>query len=345
MKLHAYLLSGIVVLAAGLAAQSGQQAYQQSSPQGPPQPAPDLITSRGIQTVQAGDPATNLPWMPLGSGDLISITVRDCPELTRAFRVGENGTLSLPLLQGELQVGGMKPPDVEALIAAKVKAAHLLVNPSVTVAVMEYRSRPIYVLGAVRMPTIIQVIGEVRLLDVLTRAQGLAPEAGPEILVSTPQVGADGKRTMITRKVATRDLMHGADPTSNMLLTGGEEIRVPEADKIYVVGDVKMPSAVPIHEDTESTVLKVLAQCQGLAPYPQKEAFVYRTKPGTKEREEITIPLRLIVQRKSPDVTLLPNDVLYVPEAVGKRLTMAALEKISELGGATASGMAIWSKY
>jgi polysaccharide export outer membrane protein len=139
-------------------------------------------------------------------------------------------------------------------------------------------------------------------------------------------------------------LLHDTDGSLNIPLVGGEEVRVPEADKVYVFGNVKVPGALPVHDDTETTVLKVLAQCQGLTAFPTKLAYVYRLKPGTKEREEIVIPLHNIVKRTSPDVALLPNDVLYVPDATGKRVTVTTLEKMAEIGGSTLSGMLIWGK-
>ena len=42
------------------------------------------------------------------------------------------------------------------------------------------------------------------------------------------------------------------------------------------MGNVKMPGAFSM-EDTESTVLKILALSQGLMPYAGKEAYIYRS--------------------------------------------------------------------
>jgi polysaccharide export outer membrane protein len=148
----------------------------------------------------------------------------------------------------------------------------------------------------------------------------------------------------LTRHIPVHALLHDTDPSLNIPLVGGEEVRVPEADKVYVVGNVKVPSALPVHDDTETTVLRVLAQCQGLTSFPTKQAYVYRLKPGTKERQEITIPLHDIIKRSSPDVALLPNDVLYIPDATGKRVTLTTLEKLAEIGGSTLSGMAVWGR-
>ncbi|MDP9055650.1 MAG: polysaccharide biosynthesis/export family protein [Acidobacteriota bacterium] len=293
--------------------------------------------------LQAGDPDKNLPWLPLGRGDLISVIVSDCPELSRAFRIADDGSISMPLLEGKMYVAGKRPPEVEQLIAEAAKNQHLLVRPSVAVAVIEYRSRPVSVVGAVNHPLIFQAIGEITLLDALARAEGLNAAAGPEIVVTSQQGrGADSGMPV---KIRVRQLLAGKDPSLNLVLKGGEEIRVPEAEKVYVVGNVKMPGAIPVHDDVSTTVLRVLAQCQGLTPFSTKDAVVYRLKPGSTEREEISIHLSLIIKRKAPDAALLPNDVFYVPDATGKRVSLTALGKLGDLGGSTLSGMAVWSRF
>jgi polysaccharide export outer membrane protein len=332
MKLLYRSLVGILLIAFSLAAQADLPAA------GAP------IAPRVTPGVQSDNPATNLPWLAVGPGDLLGITVMDCPELSRAFRVAEDGSVTLPLLQNKLHVAGMKPPEIEQLIATAAKEQRLLVHPSVSVAIMEFRSRPINVVGAVNLPTQFQATSGMTLLDALSQAHGMTKDAGPEIIVTSFQTGPDGVRTSLTRHIAVHALLHDTDTSLNIPLVGGEEVRVPEADKVYVVGNVKVPSALPVHDDTETTVLKALAQCQGLTAFPTKQAYVYRLKSGTKEREEITIPLHDIIKRSSPDVALLPNDVLYIPDATGKRVTMTTLEKLAEIGGSTLSGMLIWGK-
>ncbi len=332
MKLLYRSVFCIVLSASGIAAQADLPAA------GAP-PAPRVTSG-----VQSDNPQTNLPWLAVGPGDLLGITVMDCPELSRAFRVAEDGSVTLPLLETKIHVAGLKPPEIENLIAKAAKEQRLLVRPSVSVAIMEFRSRPINVVGAVNLPTQFQATSGMTLLDAIAQARGMTKEAGPEIIVTSFQTSADGVRTPLTRRIPVHALLHDTDPSLNIPLVGGEEVRVPEADKVYVVGNVKVPSALPVHDDTETTVLKVLAQCQGLTAFPTKQAYVYRVKPGTNERQEITIPLHEIVKRSSPDVALLPNDVLYIPDATGKRITMTALVKLAEIGGSTVSGMAIWGK-
>ena len=45
--------------------------------------------------------------------------------------------------------------------------------------------------------------------------------------------------------------MDSSDPTLNIELEGGEEVRVPEAGRVYVVGNVKKPGAYLIKDGAE----------------------------------------------------------------------------------------------
>jgi len=213
------------------------------------------------------------------------------------------------------------------------------VDPFVTVTIAEYHSRPISVSGAVKMPLVFQAEGPVSLLEALARAQGLREDAGPEVLVSRSQPGPDGNAVMLTRRVTVRSLINEADPLVNIKLTGGEEIRVPEVSKIYVVGNVKKPGAFPVQDGSETTVLQILALTEGLEPFANKNAFIYR-REASGSKNEIPVQLDKILQRKSPDVPLIGNDILYIPDNRGKRIGVKAIEAIvAAASGAGAYGL------
>ncbi len=130
-------------------------------------------------------------------------------------------------------------------------------------------------------------------------------------------------------------------PALNVMLHGGEEVLVPEALKIYVVGNVKKPGAYPIRNDEETTILQLLALSEGLAPYSAKVAYVYRRTPGGT-KTEVPIELAKIMKRKSPDVPLQANDILYIPDNKGQRLTAETIDRLAGLGTATATDYIIW---
>jgi protein involved in polysaccharide export with SLBB domain len=109
-------------------------------------------------------------------------------------------------------------------------------------------------------------------------------------------------------------------------------VRVPEAGKFYVLGNVHRPGAFSITDGSESTVLKALALSEGQDHFTASVAYIYRPEVATNGRQEIPIELKKILDRKAPDVPLLPNDILYVPEATGRKATLTALDRITGIG-------------
>ena len=297
---------------------------------------------RAMSPAPSLNPDATLPAQPIGSNDLLWVSVADCPELTRNFRVSSKGMLALPLLRERISVAGKYPSDVETAIADALVKDEILVRPVVTVSVAEYRSVPVSVLGAVKHPITFQAVGIVTLLDALTKAEGLSADAGPEILVTKPQRAQDGESTGIVQRIPVKGLIDDANPLLNVRLFGGEEIRVPPAGRVYVVGNVKKSGSFPIQDGNDVTVLKVIALSEGLLPYSNKEAYIYRREGGKQNRDEIRVELNRILERKAPDVRLEANDILYIPDNKGRKLAAQTLDRIAGFGTSTASGVLIW---
>jgi polysaccharide export outer membrane protein len=277
---------------------------------------------------------SNLPTEKIGKDDLIGITVYDAPELTRTVRVGSDGDIRLPMLRQHILAAGLYPAELENAITAALTDENVLVNPVVTVTVVEYRSRPISVSGAVKKPVTFQATGSVTLLDAIAQAEGLADNAGAEILVSKPSSATNDKSVLLVQRIPVRDLMGGVNPALNLHLEGGEDIRVPEAGRVFVLGRVKKPGAFFITDGAESSVMKALALSEGLDTYPSHKAYIYRVEGGSGGRNEIPVDLKKIMDRKSPDVALMANDILYVPNATGARASMKVLETSVGIGAA-----------
>jgi len=282
---------------------------------------------------------SNLPVVKIGDNDLIGVTVYDAPELTRTVRVSSEGDITLPMLKQSIRAAGLYPEDLEKAIAAALTRDHVLVDPVVTVSIVEYQSRPITVAGAVKMPLTFQATGDVTLLDAISKAQGLTENAGSEILVSDQAPGSDGKPNTLVHRIPVRELLDGTSPELNLSLQGGEVIRVPEAGRVFVLGDVKKPGAFFITDGSESSVMKAISLSEGLDSFPSHNAYIYRLEGGTGGRNEIPIDLKKIMDRKSPDVPLMANDILYIPNATGTRASLKVLE--TSVGLAAAFGTAL----
>jgi polysaccharide export outer membrane protein len=286
----------------------------------------------------------NLPAQKLGIDDLVAVSVYDAPELTRSVRVEQDGAIWLPLLKMGVRAAGFFPRDLETSIAEALKSEQILVDPVVKVTVVEYHSRPISVIGAVKKPLTFQAVGTVTLLDALARAEGLSLDAGTEILVSRPQPSPDSRGEIsatLVERIPLNRLLKDADPAVNYLLHGGEEIRVPEASRIFVVGNVKKPGAFPVRAADDNSVLKLVALSEGALPYAAKLAYIYR-RDETGVKKEIPVEFDKIMQRKAPDVMLQADDILYIPDNKARRNTATAIERITSFGTSTASGFLIW---
>jgi polysaccharide export outer membrane protein len=285
------------------------------------------------------DQGANLPAQRVGANDLLMISVVGAPELSRQVRVTPEGSVRLPMLKQPIEVRGLMPLEIETKVSEALVAAEILVEPEVTVTIAEFASRPVNVAGAVKKPLTFQADGKTTLLDAITRAEGLSGEAGHEILVTRP--GKNGAPEF-TQRVSVLDLIERANPAANLRLEGGEEIRVPEVGRVFIVGNVMKPGSLLLNDGGGMTVLKALAMSEGLSRFAMKQAYIYRPTDGP-EKQEVLVELRRIMDRKSPDVALAAGDIFYVPDNRKGRLTSTVIDRVVAFGAGTASGALVLS--
>lgn len=291
------------------------------------------ISSSIAQQQQPNRPAVlenNLPIEGGGPDDLLLVTVNDMPELTRSYRIGKDGCLTIPSLKEPLPVAGLTPTAISKKIAQAIVRQQILVDPVVSVQVAEYRSHLVTVAGAVKLPGQVQVAGHMTLLDAIAAAQGVLPEAGPVVILTTANP--------VTRiSILLKQLMETPTPDINPVLRGGEEIQVPEAAKVYVMGNVKRPGAFAIRDGRNTTVLKILAECEGTLPFSKGTAYIYRQTGDSQTRTEIPVQLGSLLARKSPDVPLFGSDIFYVPDQKSKHIAAQVLDRIAQFGSSASS--------
>jgi polysaccharide export outer membrane protein len=283
----------------------------------------------------------NLPIQKIGPNDLVAVSVYDSPELTRTARVDSEGLIHLPMLKGGISAAGRMPAELERTIAQALIDEKLIVDPFVTVTVAEYSSRPISVTGSVKTPITFQATGPLTLLEAITRAGGVSTDAGNEILI-TRKAEPGRPASGLVQRVSVKSLIEARDPGVNLQLNGGEEVRIPEGGKIYVIGNVRKPGAYSMQGDSATSVLQVLALAEGLSPNAASQAFVFRREAGASTKNEIPVELKKILDRKAPDTVLTASDILYVPDNHGRRLGMAALERILMFGTTAGATALMW---
>lgn len=105
-----------------------------------------LLTCCFTSNAQQGN--LSMSQYQLGSGDKISINVFGQEELSLEVRLPDIGTINYPFL-GEIKLVGLTAAQVEQLIYNGLLGDYLI-NPSVSVAITEYR--PFFIDGEVKRP-------------------------------------------------------------------------------------------------------------------------------------------------------------------------------------------------
>jgi polysaccharide biosynthesis/export protein len=299
------------------------------------------LSAQGERSINQVSGLSNLQAKRIRSNDLINIEVYGSPELTRSARVASDGAVELPLVKQRINVGGLMPTEAAVAVAGVLAKEAIIIDPVVTITVAEYhQNEPISVVGAVKTPVTFQTNEDVTLLEAISRSGGLTPQAGPEILVSQGKEHINGGSSGLVRRISVKELIDGTDPNANPLLTGGEEVRIPEVGRVFVLGNVKKPGAFPSGDGNRgTTVIRLLALSEGLLPNARRQAFIYRQDSGVEGKNQISIELENILNGKAADVPLKSDDILYIPDNRGRRETLAVLEKMLLLGSGAIGGI------
>jgi len=247
----------------------------------------------------------------IGRQDLLEIRVFDVDELDQTVRVGDDGSISMPLL-GRLAVAGLTKSELEGLIARLLEERYVR-NPQVTVFVKEYESKKVSVSGSVKKPGTFEMLGDKTLLEMLSMAGGLDADPGKQIFIF--RQGENGATTRIP--VDMNQLVYEADPALNLAVAPGDIIYVPAIEKvrIFVSGAVKNPNLYEVPRDEPITVLKAITLAGGTTDRAaEKRVQIMRTDPSG-QRITLEVNLRKVKQGKAEDPILHRDDIVLVPAA------------------------------
>jgi polysaccharide export outer membrane protein len=191
-----FRLIGTLVVSCGLLVGCGG-----SEPPPPPQVQAQLPTAEQQQNAVAG--------YRLGAGDQVRVTVFRHEDLSGEFQLDGEGFFALPLV-GEVKGGGKTVRDLEVDIEDSFRDGGYLVNPQVSLEVLNYR--PFYILGEVNQPGSYPYVNGMTVINAVALAGGYTYRASQGSI--TVQRGGSN-----SDKVAV-------GPTSQVL--PGDIISVPE---------------------------------------------------------------------------------------------------------------------
>src|ERR1700741_3704986 len=249
-----WLAAGALVFAA-LAA-TGLVAPVSAQVTNSPTANPAVESVQGTQSPAAVAVASSQPddRYRIGPGDVLDIRIFNRPNLSRdAVRVEGNGMIRMPLIESEIQAACK----TEGELAAEISRGYIKYykNPQVHVFIKEYHSKQVAVIGAVNEQSRFELQRLLRLLELLTYAKGPSPKAGqtinivhapPSLICQAPNAASeDSGAALVSFKLS--DTMQGL-PAANPFIEPGDIITLPEADQVYVVGNVFTPLTIPLKE-------------------------------------------------------------------------------------------------
>ncbi len=246
----------------------------------------------------------------IGGKDVLQIVVFEEEDLSsKGIRVSNDGYITFPLV-GRVRVEGLTAYQVEQKLT-RLLAKDYLVNPQVSVHIQEYASKVINVLGAVKERGAIPLKGPSTLLEVLGRAGGVnIEEAGQNLTVLRL---LPGKRGVKNITINLDRLLKEGDLSQNITLQNKDTVFVPQADQIFVFGEVTKPGPYKLRARDVSVVEAIT-----MAGGPTRLAASNRTRivrvENGKERV-IQVNVESIIKGdKNQDILLRPGDIIVIPQ-------------------------------
>jgi polysaccharide export outer membrane protein len=256
----------------------------------------------------------------IGPGDVLDIRVFNRPNLSRdSVRVESNGNIRMPLIEGEVPAACKSEGELANDLAARYLKYYR--KPQVDVFIKEYHAREVALIGAVNEQGRYQMQRRVRLLELLTFAKGPSDKAGRNInIVREPHPeqceGASQEGGLIALRL---DATLRGEEQANPYVQAGDIITVPEADQVYVIGNVYSPKAIPMKEPI--TVSRAIAMAGGaLRDSKTEHVRIVRQATGSGSQAEMFVNLKMISKKQAEDILLQPNDIVEIPESTGRSM-------------------------
>ncbi len=311
----------------------------------------------------------------LGPNDVINVKVPGVPEFSEeSLKVQPDGKVNLPGIGG-VYATGLTFDELGVLLEEKL--AHYVRNPGVTISLKRSRPFIVQVTGAVSVPGSYEINTDTEttaafyddndtyverktpiLSNVLTAAGGVNYDADVEHIRIKNIF--DGN----TYEINLISLLEEGKTEQDIYLMSGDTVHVPRlpsplaVDKekyekfraatfaykevpVRVLGYVNEPGLITLDSSVSSSLNTAISEAGGYlgdAPYPPKKVFVSRYSNGGK----------LVTTKVNPmqeDITLMPNDVVYVPEKARPLIGRAFdfINRIASPAGGIASGYNHWT--
>jgi polysaccharide export outer membrane protein len=302
---------------------------QQPANQGGSQPSqrtPDNPSNANQPSPTPQQPDAVRPNYTLGPNDQILVRAPEAEEINeKPFRIDADGNVNMPLI-GRVHAAGMTLQELENDLVKRLR--EYIREPQVIITVVQFRSEPVFFVGAFRAPGIYPLQGRRTLVEMLTSVGSLQPNAARHIKVTRraeygtiplPTAVEDPEKKISTVEISMGSLRENVNPAEDILLQPYDVISVERAELIYVNGEVGKVGAIELGERDSVSIAQVLTMAGGFTRDAHRgKVRILRPILNTNRRAAIEVDVKRVFEGKDLDVPLLPNDILYVPRSYSR---------------------------
>ncbi|MEO8657486.1 MAG: polysaccharide biosynthesis/export family protein [Bryobacteraceae bacterium] len=285
------------------------------------------------------------PSYVLGTGDVIQIRGFGDQDLAeRTFRIEQNGEIVLPIIDS-IKAAGLTVEQFQTELNNRLSAFYR--NPQALVTLVQFRSEPVFFIGAFNSPGIYPLQGRRTLVEMLTLVGSLTPNASRRIRLTRrnemgpiplPNAVADATGKGMTVEIPLNALTRDINPPEDLLLMPYDLVSAERAELVYLTGQVTKPGGYELGEKETISALQVLSLAGGYtSDAAPKKARILRPIANSSRRAEIPINLKEAVEGPAEDVRLMPGDVLFVP----RNAKIGNLGRVAQIAIPVVSSLAI----
>ncbi|UCG13985.1 MAG: SLBB domain-containing protein [Deltaproteobacteria bacterium] len=265
----------------------------------------------------------------IGPGDVLSVVIFAGGKTQDSLNiaVSSEGTINFPFL-GKIKTEGFSIEQVTEMVTRPL-AEDYFVNPQVIINVKDYKSKKVYITGAVENPGLYPLdSSNTTLLELISKAGGVTKDRSNFAYILKGSIEdldpAKGMSELVQQKksvhVNLRELLEQGISDRNIEIQAGDVVYIPPTTfsnlthyKVYVLGKVEKPGVYDFQDGL--TALDACVLAGGFAKYSAPNRTVITRRQEDSKQETIMVNLDKVRNGKAKDIELKPGDRIYVPES------------------------------
>ena len=276
----------------------------------------------------------------IGIGDEVEVTVWQREDLGATIVVDTEGNITLPLI-GAIRAAGLTPARLGEELTRRFSFVDRDVS-QVTVAVLNYNSQRVFVMGEVLNPGAYPFAMIPGVWEVIREAGGPTADAAlSRVRVIPPDGGGSPRVINLDQVLATGDFsLLPALQAGSTVLVPRQELLGPEGDVVYVWGAVMEPG--PISIDAAPNLVQAILAAGGPAD-EANVAHVRVVRPGPVRARVFHVDLRDYTYEGKlfTNIDLLPGDTVTVPRRNAPRIARFLRDVVAVTAGTLAT-IVLW---